>query len=308
MQRSIAYFSDDRFLDHRTPPGHPERVDRLVRLNEALRSTPLWKFLTHCTPDAASIEQILAIHTQAHLDHVRNTCSKGGGMLDEGDTHASEESFAVALLAAGAVIGAVDTVLQKTVHSAFCAVRPPGHHAEHDRSMGFCLFNNVAIGARYAQSSHGLQRVAILDWDVHHGNGTQHIFEDDDSVLYVSLHQYPFYPGTGARTERGVGRGEGFTLNIPFPAGTNEDRYIDVFEEEVVPRLEQFKPEMLLLSAGFDAHKDDPIGGMRLSENSFSKMTTLVRDIAPIVSVLEGGYNLDALAHSVHEHLLALAT
>ena len=308
MQRSIAYFSDTRFLDHRTPPGHPERVDRLVRLNEVLLSTPMWKHLLHCTPDAASIEQMLAVHTQEHLDHVRNTCANGGGMLDEGDTHACADSFTVALLAAGAVVGAVDSVLQKKAHSAFCAVRPPGHHAERNRSMGFCLFNNVAIGARYAQSAHGLRRIAILDWDVHHGNGTQHIFEEDDSVLYASLHQYPFYPGTGARTERGVDRGEGFTLNIPLPAETGENRYVEAFKEEINPRLLQFRPEILFLSAGFDAHKDDPLGGMRLTENSFAKMTTLVRDIAPVVSVLEGGYNLDALAHSVHEHLIALAS
>lgn len=307
MQRSIAYFSDDRFLDHRTPPGHPEQIDRLVKLNEVLRSTPLWKHLTHCTPDAASIERVLAVHTQEHVDLVLNTCTNGGGMLDEGDTHACPESFTVALLAAGAVIGAIDVVLRKKVHAAFCAVRPPGHHAERDHPMGFCLFNNVAIGALYAQSAHDLQRIAILDWDVHHGNGTQHIFEEDASVLYASLHQYPFYPGTGASSEKGVGRGEGFTLNIPLPAGTDEDRYLEAFKEEIVPRLSQFRPELLLLSAGFDAHKDDPIGGMRLTERSFAKMTTLVRDIAPVVSVLEGGYDLDALARSVHEHIIALS-
>jgi acetoin utilization deacetylase AcuC-like enzyme len=207
------------------------------------------------------------------------------------------------MLAAGGVMAGIDAVLEKRVDAAFCAVRPPGHHAERDRAMGFCLFNNVAIGARYAQRKHSLEKIAILDWDVHHGNGTQHMFEDDPTVFYISLHQYPFYPGTGARGERGVGEGTGFTLNIPLPAGTGEDRYLRAFDEEIVPALTDYKPDLLLISAGFDAHKDDPLGGMLLTEESFAKFTTLLQDIAPVVSVLEGGYNLEALARSVEAHL-----
>lgn len=227
-------------------------------------------------------------------------------MLDEGDTHAVRESFEAALLAAGAVNTAIDAVLQSKVGAAFCAVRPPGHHAECDRAMGFCLFNNVAIGARYAQRMHRIERVAILDWDVHHGNGTQHIFEADPTVFYISLHQYPFYPGTGAREERGVGEGEGFTLNIPLPAGTGEARYLEAFRNEIVPALQDFKPELLIISAGFDAHRDDPLANMMLTESSYGKMTEQVMGIAPIVSVLEGGYNLDALARSDEAHIVQM--
>ena len=172
--------------------------------------------------------------------------------------------------------------------------------------MGFCLFNNVAIGARYAQQKHGIERVAILDWDVHHGNGTQHIFEDDPTVLYISLHQYPFYPGTGAKNERGTGKGEGYTMNFPLPAGTGEGEYTSIFKDEIVPAISKYNPGLLMLSAGFDAHKDDPLGGMVLTDHSFAMMTEQVKDIAPIVSVLEGGYNLEALAHSVEQHLNVL--
>jgi acetoin utilization deacetylase AcuC-like enzyme len=211
------------------------------------------------------------------------------------------------MLAAGSVMNAIDVLLDDQAVAAFCAVRPPGHHAERDRPMGFCLFNNVAIGARYAQQKHNIERVAILDWDVHHGNGTQHVFETDPTVLYISLHQYPFYPGTGARSERGIGNGEGYTMNFPLPEGTDEERYFSIFNEEIVPAISTYDPGLLIISAGFDAHKDDPLGGMELTERSFAKMTGLVKGIAPIVSVLEGGYDLDALARSVEAHLQELA-
>lgn len=266
----------------------------------------MWHKLVHLNPRGATDEQLRAVHAEGHIRTVREVCARGGGMLDEGDTHAVRESYAAAELAAGAVIDAIDAVLSHHVHAAFCAVRPPGHHAEFDRPMGFCLFNNVAVGARHAQQAHGVERVAILDWDVHHGNGTQHIFEYDPSVLYISLHQYPFYPGTGARSERGKGSGEGFTLNIPLPAGTGEQRYIEALREEVCPALERFAPGLLLISAGFDAHAADPLGGMQLTEESFARMTALVKDYAPVVSVLEGGYNLEALAKSVELHLRTL--
>jgi acetoin utilization deacetylase AcuC-like enzyme len=304
--RGVGFVYSDKFLEHITPPGHPERPDRLRRLLSHLKKSQLWDSLHHINPVAATEEQVLAVHTNEHLDLVRTVCHSGGGPLDEGDTHASPRSFEIAMLAAGGVLAAVDAVITNKVSSAFCAVRPPGHHAERDRPMGFCLCNNVAIAARYAQQQHHFKRIAILDWDVHHGNGTQHIFEDDPSVFYISLHQYPLYPGTGARSERGVGKGEGFTLNIPLPAGTGENEYLAAFTKEIVPALAQYKPNLLLVSAGFDAHRDDPLGGMKLTEESFAKMTRLVRDVAPIVSVLEGGYNLDATAKSVETHLSAL--
>jgi acetoin utilization deacetylase AcuC-like enzyme len=250
---------------------------------------------------------VLAVHTREHIEGIKRKCESGGGPLDDGDTHVVRESFDVAMLAAGAVATAIDRVLGGENSAAFCAVRPPGHHAESDMVMGFCLFNSAAIGARHAQLKHGVERVAILDWDVHHGNGTQHIFESDPTVLYISTHQYPYYPGTGARSEKGVGKGEGFTLNCPLPAGTGEEKYVAVFKEEIVPALQRFKPGLLIISAGFDAHRDDPLGGMRLTADSFGLLTDLVKGIAPIVSVLEGGYHLDALAKSVERHLERLA-
>lgn len=306
FMNKIGFLYSDEFLNHRPPEGHPERPERLRHLLRHLTQSELWQKLTHIQPTSASEADLVRAHTPEHYLFVRRTCEAGGGLLDEGDTHAVRESFGVAMLAAGAVNTAIDAVVENKVHAAFCAVRPPGHHAGRDKPMGFCLFNNVAVAARYAQHKHGLKKIAILDWDVHHGNGTQHIFEDDPTVFYISLHQYPFYPGTGARDERGIGEGKGFTLNFPLPAGTGEARYIEALRGEIVPTLRQYKPDMLIISAGFDAHKDDPLGGMRLTGNSFARMTEIVRDIAPVVSVLEGGYNLEALGKSVEAHLQTL--
>lgn len=304
--RKVGFVYSDEFLTHVTPPGHPERADRLRALTKHLKEAEVWDTLVHMSPVPATEDQILMVHSREYLDYVRNTCKDGGGLLDEGDTHAVSSSYQAALLAVGAALQAVDAVVGGKIHATFCAVRPPGHHAEFDRAMGFCLFNNVAVAARYCQRIHGMGRIAILDWDVHHGNGTQHTFEADPTVLFMSLHQYPFYPGTGARRERGVGKGEGYTLNIPLPAGSGEGRYMQAFTEEIVPTLDRFAPNMLIISAGFDAHKDDPLAGMNLREDSYAAMTSLVGDIAPIVSVLEGGYNLVALARSVECHLRAL--
>jgi acetoin utilization deacetylase AcuC-like enzyme len=302
----VGFLYDEQFLLHAPPSGHPERPERLKRLIQYLEQASLWNQLIHIQPLPATEHNILAVHSKEHVEFIKRVCENGGGMLDEGDTHAERESFDVAMLAAGAVCTAIDAVLENKVNAAFCAVRPPGHHAERNHPMGFCLFNSVAVGARYAQQQRGVKRVAILDWDVHHGNGTQHIFEDDPSVLYLSLHRYPFYPGTGARSEIGTGEGKGFTLNIPLPAATGEARYLEAFTSEVVPALHQFDPELLIISAGFDAHIGDPLGEMLLTEESFAKFTKLVKDVAPIVSVLEGGYNLEALARSVELHLGAL--
>ena len=308
MKARVGFLSSDRFLDHHTPQGHPEQADRLRHLLKHLRASAQWGSLLHIEPTEASIEQILAVHSPRHLEFVRSVSNAGGGLLDEGDTFASGESYDAAILAAGCILNGIDAVLEEKAASVFCAVRPPGHHAEVDKPMGFCLFNNVAVGARYARQHHGLGRVAILDWDVHHGNGTQHIFEADPTVLYISLHQYPFYPGTGARNERGTGDGTGYTLNIPLPAGTGEVEYLAAFSREVVPALRKFTPDLLIISAGFDAHEDDPLANMRLTGDSFAKMTDMVKGIAPIVSVLEGGYNLIALGKSVEKHLAALGS
>ncbi|MBI5472276.1 MAG: histone deacetylase [Ignavibacteriae bacterium] len=304
--KRVGFLYSEEFLRHRTPDGHPERADRLRCLIAHLRDSDLWQKVNHVTPNPASLESILEVHSREYLNALRATCARGGGLLDEGDTFVVKESFKVAMQAAGAVCTAIDAIVADRLNAAFCAVRPPGHHAERRNAMGFCLINNVAVGARYAQRVHGKEKIAILDWDVHHGNGTQHAFEDDASVFYISLHQFPFYPGTGARNETGIGEGKGFTLNVPLPAGTGEVKYLAAFEDEIVPTLQKFKPDLLIISAGFDAHKDDPIGGMKLTEDSFAKMTDSVKGIAPIVSVLEGGYNLEALAKSVEAHVRAL--
>ncbi len=302
----IVCVYDEEFLLHLTPEDHPERPDRLAAVLQGARGAGIDLPASLLSPAPATETMVRTVHTQRHVEFVRRVAAAGGGLLDGGDTHASVQSFAVALRAAGAAVAGVDAVLGGSAGGAFCAVRPPGHHAEADGPMGFCIFNNVAIAARHAQRHHGISRVAILDWDVHHGNGTQHTFEEDATVLYISLHQYPYYPGTGARNERGKGDGEGFTLNIPYPAGSGESEYVAAFRGEVLPALKDFDPGLLLISAGFDAHRDDPLGGMCLTEESFGTLTTLVRGIAPVVSVLEGGYNLRALAASVREHLRAL--
>lgn len=304
--RRVALVYDNGYLEHAPPEGHPERAERLRGVLRHLKETGLEAQLQLIRPVPAKGESLKAVHTQRHLDFVRQVSEQGGGILDGGDTHASAESYDIAVLAAGGVLTGIEAVVGGTSDAAFCAVRPPGHHAESNEPMGFCIFNNVAIGARYAQQHHGIERVAILDWDVHHGNGTQHIFEDDPTVLFISLHQYPFYPGTGSRSERGKGAGEGFTMNFPLPAGTGEEIYLRAFTEGIIPALKRFRPGLILISAGFDAHRDDPLGGMDLSAASFSKFTDLVKGISPIVSVLEGGYNQRALADSVHAHLNAL--
>ena len=302
----------ERYLEHDTGPGHPESPDRLRSIVKHLQGNGTWQKLQHVIIDHASEEWILKVHTPEHLKFVRDACRTGATILDQGDTHACEKSFDVALLAAGGAIAAVDAVINGVLDNVFCAVRPPGHHAERNTAMGFCLFNNVAIAARYAQSVFGVTRVAIIDWDVHHGNGTQQIFYEDKSVFYISLHQYPFYPGTGSRSERGAGKGQDYTLNVPMRAGAGEPEYLEAFRKEILPTLDGYRPELVLISAGFDAHKDDPLANINLTEASFGTFTTMLMEAADkyckgrIVSVLEGGYNLQALARSVDSHLKAL--
>lgn len=227
----------------------------------------------------------------------------------DADTIGCSATYAAACRAAGSVLTALDAVAAGRAANAFCAVRPPGHHAERDHAMGFCFFNHVAVGARYAQRSLGLTRIAILDWDLHHGNGTQHLFEDDPDVLYISLHQFPLYPGSGTRHERGMGTGLGATLNIPMAAGSTDTDYRNAFRDDVAPAIKAFAPDLLLISAGFDAHRDDPLGSVLLTEAGFADLTRQACEMASgsakgrVVSVLEGGYNLDALAASVSAHL-----
>ena len=276
-----------------------------------LEQSDVWNRLVRLEPEPAARDILQLVHLAGYVDHIESACRSGPTALDP-DTIASPGSWEAALRAVGAVTLAIDRMMDGSLHAAFCAVRPPGHHALTDRAMGFCLFNNVAISARYAQRQHRLSRVLIVDWDVHHGNGTQAIFYDDPSVLYVSTHQYPFYPGTGSRQETGQGKGQGFTVNVPLPAGAGNQELVQAFQNELVPKADAFRPELVLISAGFDAHRDDPLAGLAVTEDGYAELTRIVRQIADrhssgrIVSVLEGGYNLQALAASVKAHLEAL--
>jgi len=253
-------------------------------------------------PTPVSREALARVHDDEYLDSIEQT--SGRAMQLDPDTYTSPESYEIALLAAGAAVEAVDRVTVGPTRTAMALVRPPGHHAERNRAMGFCLYNNVAVAAAHARAS-GVARVAIVDYDVHHGNGTQHIFDGDPTVMYVSTHQYPFYPGTGAASEIGHGDGRGFTVNVPLEGGAVDEDYQYVFERVVLPALRRFAPELLLVSAGFDAHERDPLGGMRLTTPAFAAMTMALRAVAEecchsrIVCVTEGGYDLQALAASI---------
>jgi acetoin utilization deacetylase AcuC-like enzyme len=294
----IHIISDPRYQDHRGPDGHPECPERLLAVARALDEFE--PQLERRTPREAEKDEILRVHESAHWARVQATAGTATTRLDP-DTYACPDSFAVARLAAG---GTVDLALSVATGAARCgiaAVRPPGHHAESDRAMGFCLFNNVAIAARALQAQCGLDKLLILDWDVHHGNGTQHSFEDDPSVLYVSTHQFPYYPGTGDFGETGTGRGEGTTLNIPMPAGCGDAEYVGALRRILVPVAQQFAPEMILVSCGFDAHADDPLASMELSQAGYAAMTAIVRSLADelcgsrLLFVLEGGYSASSL-------------
>lgn len=292
--------------------GHPESPNRVRAVMQRLEESGTAARLARIEPRKAEDEWITHIHTLAYLAALNRQAPTSGRVSLDPDTSMSPGSLQAAYLAAGGVLAAVDAIMAQEVDHVFCAVRPPGHHAEAGRAMGFCLLNNVAIAARYVQKKYGLMRVLIVDWDVHHGNGTQHSFEDDPSVLFFSAHQYPHYPGTGRGTERGKGTGEGFTINVPMEAGEGDDEYRAVFQNVLVPAADEFKPEFVIISAGFDAHKDDPLASMGLTEAGYAELTEIVVGIAErhakgrILSSLEGGYNLTALAASVHAHINTL--
>ncbi|MCA9078961.1 MAG: histone deacetylase [Planctomycetaceae bacterium] len=306
----MRLFSDERFLLHDTG-SHPECAARLVAINEELRTIGTWDQCAHGTPRAATVEELTRVHPVGHRKHVEAVAQRGGGRLDA-DTVCSPRSAEIARLAAGTACAAVDAVLSGDDLHALALVRPPGHHALAQQAMGFCLYNNIAIAARHAQQTHGVERVLIVDWDVHHGNGTQAIFYDDPSVHFLSIHRHPFYPGTGQKGETGTGPGLGATWNVPIAYGTSRIDYFARFEQALAEAATACQPECILVSAGFDAHRLDPIGSLDLETEDFSQLTRLVQDVANVhcggrfASLLEGGYNTSALAESVRLHIEAL--
>src|SRR5256712_3512300 len=307
---STVFITHPDFLKHDAGPGHPERPERLQAITTAIDQSPLGDVLEQIVPDPVDEEQLAAVHHREYIHYVRDLAAHGGGALDP-DTMVSPVSFEVALLSAGGAVAATRAVMEGRAHTAFAAVRPPGHHALPDRGMGFCLFNNAAVAAADARQRFGLSRLCVLDWDVHHGNGTQAIFYRDGGVLYISLHQEFWYPGTGAIEETGEGDGTGFTINMPLPAGTGDEGYRLAFEEVVIPVLRASAPQLLIISAGYDAHAGDPLGGMLLSAAGFGTLAQMVLDARPdrskVAAVLEGGYDLVHLTNSVMATLAALA-
>lgn len=304
----VGFVYDEIYLLHEPPPWHPERKERLLSIVAALKTAGLWERLAHIPPRRAGFNDLARVHTPAHIEKMKTFSS---GILDE-DTYACPASLETALYAAGGLMEAVDRCRRGDLRRAFCAVRPPGHHAEADCAGGFCLFNNIAVAARYAQSV-GYERIFIVDFDAHHGNGTQHIFEEDDRVFYFSTHQYPFYPETGKDMERGTGKGEGFTYNIQILTGSGDKDYLYVYQDILPDLVRRFGPDLMLVSAGYDIHVDDPFADIRVTSEGVRGMVRSILACAdcPAVFSLEGGYNLEALAGSVRitiEEMLAPPT
>jgi acetoin utilization deacetylase AcuC-like enzyme len=294
--KKVGFLYDDIFLKHETPEWHPERKERLIQIISSLKTSGLWEKLIHIKPRRAVHDDIALVHTQDYIKKIENSRA---GYLDP-DTYMSEDSLEAALYAAGSVTEAIEQCKKGEIQRAFCAVRPPGHHAELNRAMGFCIFNNVAIGARYAQKI-DYKKVFIVDFDVHHGNGTQHIFEDDDTVFYFSTHQHPHYPGTGTDSEKGRGKGKGYTYNIPMPAGSGDKEYLYVYQNILPDLLKGFEPDIILISAGYDIHKNDPLSGIRISDEGIRGIVHSILSCStnPFVFALEGGYDLLSLGESV---------
>jgi len=312
MDLKTAIITSEKFALHAPPSGHPDASNRissvLPKLKDAFGDSLLW-----IEPSPASLEWVLTVHTQEYVEKVKKTQFGPMVLLDWGDTFAHGPSFEVALLAVGAALEAVDKVITKQIKNAFCFVRPPGHHALPNSAMGFCIFNTVGIAARYAIKNYGIKRILILDWDVHHGNGTQEIFYEDPQVYFISLHQFPYYPGTGKASDIGKGAGEGYTMNICMHRGATDKEYEEAFHAKVLPAIDKYKPEIIFISAGFDAHKDDPLGEIYLTEQGYETMTLLLKNAAQkhcegkIISVLEGGYKTESLYNSIKSHLKALS-
>jgi acetoin utilization deacetylase AcuC-like enzyme len=307
----IRVFTGSACLDHRAPPGYPEKPERLAGILGRLRERG-WPVVEEGADPATARQAVLALHEEGYVARFERAVARGDSLIDSADNPLSAGTSAAAWAAVAATLAAADWVAAGAGRTALSAVRPPGHHAERSLAMGFCFFNNVAVAAEHLRRRHGAARVAIFDFDVHHGNGTQHVFEDRADVFYASTHQYPFYPGTGAAGETGAGEGEGFTLNVPLPAGTGDEGYAEAIRGTVLPALRRFAPDALLLSAGFDAWQDDPLGGMRVTEEGFRSWGDWLRELAAevcggrVLAVLEGGYDLRSLPRLVEAHLEGL--
>src|SRR3954469_16245298 len=308
----MLYFSHPSSLEHdprQGVPGHPENPERLRAIEAALAERD-WLGWERREAPAASEEELMLVHPSEHVERIRELSRSGGGAIDL-DTFAGERSYEAALHAAGGACAMTRALLGGEAEVGFCGLRPPGHHAEPERAMGFCLFDNVAVAAALAVAELGLERVFILDWDVHHGNGTAEIFRRRDDVLFASIHQGGIFPGTGAREDTGSGRGEGCTINLPVPAGSGEELWVPLLAHVLIPAAEECEPQLVLISAGFDAHRDDPLAECRLEASSFGRLASIAKEAAarwqaPVGAVLEGGYNLAALAGSVVATMAAL--
>jgi len=308
----IGFLRHELFVKHLAGYNHVESPQRVEAILERIKKSPVASSLLFIEAQPAKIEWLERVHDPKYVENILALEIDEPVVLDWGDTVATKVTPAAALHAAGAGVQAARLVLDGKISSAFCCVRPPGHHAERSRAMGFCIFNNIAVTAAHLVEGEGLERVAIVDWDVHHGNGTESMFIDDDRVLYISLHQYPHYPGTGSAETIGSGKGQGYTIDLPMSSGAGDREYLAAFRNRIIPALDEFKPEFILVSAGFDAHEDDPLSGMVLTTSAFREMTEFLKATAEkhcrgrIVSTLEGGYDVHALAESVEEHLAAL--
>lgn len=305
---------DEVFQRHLTGPGHPERPERLVAIADGLKQRGWTDRCVRIAPQAIDFELLTRVHSRGYVDRLAKACERGAAFMDTADSQICPDSYEIALLAAGSVLAAVDGVTAGAYRNAFCAIRPPGHHAERDASLGFCLLSNVVLAVHHLRARHGMRRVLILDWDVHHGNGTQHLLEEDPDAMFISIHGHPqyVYPGTGYAEETGRGAGRGATLNVPMLPGSRDADYRAAFDRHIRPVLDSFAAEFILISAGFDAHRLDPLAPIDLETESFEWMSDLVLDAADqhcdgrLVSILEGGYHLGALADSVALHVSRL--
>ncbi|MBN2014475.1 MAG: histone deacetylase [Candidatus Altiarchaeota archaeon] len=312
MNKTAVIYHED-YLKHDTGPYHPERKERLSSIMKLFKQSGILEEVTTLKPEKCSEEDILLVHTEKHLNHIKQLSERGGGQID-GDTYCGRETYEIARLAVGGEILAGKYVAEKKADNAFALVRPPGHHATRDKAMGFCYFNNVAIMIKYLQKNYDIKKVCIFDWDLHAANGTTEIFYEDPSVLVISIHQDPrvTYPGTGFTDEKGEGNGEGYTMNIPVPPQTGDADYLYLLENFILERIEKYAPDFMVISAGFDSHKGDPLGQLMLTEKGYSKMTESLQRLAEnvcdgrLIVELEGGYNLDAVATSSYAVLKTL--